>query len=66
MKKLTILLILVLLIAGALFIAANTWPSRLRVINNSEQPVVLNMGFPYSYLYVASGGDITYTVEKDV
>lgn len=66
MKKLTILLILVLIIAGALFIAANTWPSRLRVINNSEEPIVLNMGYPYSYLYVASGGDVTYTVEKDV
>jgi hypothetical protein len=65
MKKLTVILILVLVVVAAAFMAANTWPSTLRVINKSEQPVVLNLGYPYSYLYVASGGDITYTIEKD-
>lgn len=65
MKKLTIILILALVVVAAAFMAANTWPSTLRVINKSEQPVVVNLGFPYSYLYVAPGGDLTYTIEKD-
>lgn len=66
MKKLTIILILALLVLSAVLIAANSWPARLRVINKSEEGVVVNLGVPYQYLYVAPGGDLTFTIEKDL
>jgi hypothetical protein len=66
MKKMSVLVILVLLVIGALFIAANDWPAKLRVINNSEEAVVLNLGVPYQYLYVAAGGELTFHIEKDI
>jgi hypothetical protein len=66
MKKLTIILILAVLVLGAVFMAANEWPARLRVINKSEMGVVINLGVPYQYLYVAPGGEQTFTIEKDL
>lgn len=66
MKKFTIILILALLVLAAVFMAANEWPAKLRVINKSEKAVVVDLGVPYQYLYVASGGDVTFTIEKDL
>lgn len=65
MKKKVIILAF-LLLAVILFVAASERPARLRIINKSDQPVVFNLGYPYSYLYVAPGGDLTYTIERDL
>jgi hypothetical protein len=64
MKK-SILIILALVILSAIVVAANDWPAKLRVINQSDQPVVVNLGYPYQYLYVAAGADKTFHIEKD-
>lgn len=65
MRKITVIIILGLLILGAVFMATNKWPSRLRVINKSEDGVVLNLGIPYQWLYVPAGEEITFTLPKD-
>jgi hypothetical protein len=65
MKK-AILIILVLAVAAVILAAANPWPARLEVINRSEQGVIVNMGYPYSYLHIPAGGSRTFTIERDV
>lgn len=65
MKK-AILIILVLIVAAVILVAANPWPARLEVINRSEQGVIVNMGYPYSYLHIPAGGSRTFTIERDV
>ncbi len=65
MKKATIIIVALAILALGV-IAGNQWPSRLRVINNTDGWVIISMEYPYSWLAVPAGGDSEFHIEKGV
>ena len=64
MKKIYIILI-VLAAVALLVVAANDWPARLTVRNQTDEAVIISMEYPYSWLYVPAGTKSVFHIEKD-
>ena len=65
MKKIYIVLI-VLAALALLLVAANEWPARLVVRNQTDADVILSLDYPYSWLVVAPGTTTEFHIEKGV
>ena len=69
-----VVIVVVLSLAALLLVAANPWPARLTVINQTGEEITISMDYPYTWLVVKSEVDpdeedsptTIFTIERDI
>lgn len=67
-------IVIVMSLIVLLLVAANPWPARLTVINQTGEDIYISMDYPYTWLVVKAGDDLLdeekpttiFTIERDV
>ena len=65
MKKIQIVIV-ILAVLALFLIAANEWPARLNVKNQTEANVIISLEYPYTWLVVPAGENREFHIEKGV
>jgi len=65
MKKIFIIL-LVMAAVVLLLVAANEWPARLTVRNQTDADVIVSLDYPYGWLVTAPGTTNEFHIERGV